>query len=175
MEILFPLFEFCKKGIDMTNLEKKIKDCLEPIIKKTDVELYDVIYEKEGKNNYLRIFIDSKDGIDINKCEEVNNAITNVLDEKDFIKNEYFLEVSSAGIEKRLREEVHFNDNIGNNIEVHTFKPIDKQRVLIGTLLENNANYIIIENGEKVIIEKSNISNAKTIYDWDKELKGKEK
>ena len=156
----------------MTNLEKKIKDCLEPIINNLNVKLYDVIYEKEGKNNYLRIFIDSEDGIDINKCEEVNNSITDILDEKDFIKTEYFLEVSSTGIEKRLREETHYNENIGNNIEVHVFRPINKEKIFIGKLVSNVEDKIVIEiNNENLEIEKSNISNAKTVYDWDKDLK----
>ena len=156
----------------MTNLEKKIKDCIEPIINSLNISLYDVIFEKEGQNNFLRIFIDSEDGIDINKCEIVNNSITDILDEKDFIKNEYFLEVSSTGIEKRIREEVHFNNNIGNTIEVHIYKPIEKNKILIGKLESNSEDKIVLlQNDEKIEIEKSNISTAKTVYDWDNELK----
>lgn len=160
----------------MTNIEKRIKECIEPIINSLNIELYDVIYEKEGQNNYLRIFIDSEKGIDINKCEEVNNAITDILDEKDFIKTEYFLEVSSTGIEKRLREEKHFNDNIGNNIEIHTYKPINKLKTIVGILESNCEDKIVLSiQDEKIEIDKTNISNAKTVYDWDKDLKERNK
>ena len=70
----------------MTKVEKDVKEIIEKIINDIGYELYDVIYEKEGKDNYLRIFIDKEDGIDLNDCEAVNNAINDILDEKDPIK-----------------------------------------------------------------------------------------
>ena len=81
----------------MTSLEKRVKDLIEPIINKLNYDLYDVIYTKEGKDYYLKIFIDSNYGISLNDCEKVNNAITDILDEKDYIKQQYFLEISSEG------------------------------------------------------------------------------
>lgn len=129
----------------MTAIETKIKNCINPIISNLGYQLYDVIYEKEGRENYLRIFIDKADGISLNDCENVNNSITDILDEKDFIKSAYMLEVSSTGIEKRIREDEHLNQNIGNKIEVHTFKAIEKQKSLIGTLKEYNENSITLE------------------------------
>ena len=73
----------------MTSLEKKIFEELEPIINGLNISLYDVIYEKEGKDFYLRIFIEKDGGVDISDCENVNNAINDILDEKDFIKGHY--------------------------------------------------------------------------------------
>lgn len=129
----------------MTAIETKIKKCIEPIINNLGYNIYDIIYEKEGKENYLRIFIDKAEGISLNDCENVNNSITDILDEKDFIKSAYMLEVSSTGIEKRIREDEHLEQNIGNKIEVHTFKAIEKQKSLIGILKEYNENSITIE------------------------------
>lgn len=153
----------------MTAIEIKIKKCIEPIINNLGYQLYDVIYEKEGKENYLRIFIDKKEGIiSLNDCENVNNSITDLLDEKDFIKSAYMLEVSSTGIEKRIREDEHLEQNIGNKIEVHTFKAIEKQKILIGILKEYNENSIKLEQESKIIeIEKSNITKMKTVYNWE--------
>lgn len=153
----------------MTAIETKIKKCIEPIINNLGYQLYDVIYEKEGKENYLRIFIDKKEGIiSLNDCENVNNSITDLLDEKDFIKSAYMLEVSSTGIEKRIREDEHLEQNIGNKIEVHTFKAIEKQKILIGILKEYNENSIKLEQESKIIeIEKSNITKMKTVYNWE--------
>lgn len=153
----------------MTAIETKIKKCIEPIINNLGYQLYDVIYEKEGKENYLRIFIDKKEGIiSLNDCENVNNSITDLLDEKDFIKSAYMLEVSSTGIEKRIREDEHLEQNIGNKIEVHTFKAIEKQKSLIGILKEYNENNIKLEQESKIIeIEKGNITKMKTVYNWE--------
>ena len=78
--------------------------------------------EVEGKDYYLRIVIDKPEGIDINDCETVNNAINDILDEADYIKEQYFLEVSSPGLERVLRKDKHLKQNIGNNIEVKLFK-----------------------------------------------------
>ena len=79
----------------MSSIEKNVEALVKPIIEDLGYELYDVEYVKEGKNYFLRIFIDKEDGIDLNDCEKVNDAINDKLDEKDYIKEQYFLEVSS--------------------------------------------------------------------------------
>lgn len=157
----------------MTNIENKVCDCIKPIIEELGYELYDVIYEKEGQDNYLRIIIDKEDGISINDCESVNNAITDVLDEKDFIKNAYILEVSSPGIERRLRSDEHIKQNIGSKIEVHTYKNIEelKSKTIIGILKGFDDETIELEITvdrliKKIKIGKNNISKMTTVYDW---------
>ncbi len=149
------------------NIESKVEELLKPIIINLGYDLYDVIYEKEGKDYYLRIFIDKPEGIDINDCEKVNNEINDILDEADYIKEQYFLEVSSPGIERTLRKEKHFLSQIGNEIRIKLFKPIDKQKELIGILTEYNKEEITIKVDEKTIkINSKDIANAKTIFNW---------
>lgn len=152
----------------MTSLEKKVKDLIEPIIKSLNYELYDVIYVKEGKDYYLKIFIDSNSGISLDDCEKVNNAITDILDEKDYIKQQYFLEVSSAGLERVLREDKHFNDNIGKLIEVKLYKNLkNNKKNLIGILKDFDDENITIEvEKEDIKISRKEISNIKTVYEW---------
>ncbi len=151
----------------MTSLENKISNCIKPVIEDLGYELYDVIYEKEGKDNYLKIFIDKDEGISLNDCENVNNSITDLLDEKDFIKSAYFLEVSSTGIEKRLRNDEHLEKSKGDKIEVHLYKMQDKQKILIGILKDFDDNGITLDiDNKETIIERNNISNMKTVYDW---------
>jgi ribosome maturation factor RimP len=88
-------------------------------LKKRGYHLYDVIYEKEDGDNYLRVLIRKKDGpIDFDDCEKVNNLINDILDEKDFISDEYYLEVSSEGIEKRLRTVEHLEESIGEKVKI---------------------------------------------------------
>ena len=80
----------------MINIENKIEKLITGPIENLGYELYDVEYVKEGKDYFLRIYIDSKSGISIDDCERVNNEITDLLDEADYIKDQYFLEVSST-------------------------------------------------------------------------------
>ena len=150
-----------------SNIEGKVTELLEPIINKLGYELYDVYYVKEAKDYFLRIMIDKPDGIDINDCEKVTNAINDPLDEADLIKEQYFLEVSSSGLERVLRKEKHFQSQIGNEVVLKLYKPLEKQKEIQGILEEYNDNNIIIKQGEnKIIIEKSNVSVAKTVFEF---------
>lgn len=151
----------------MTSLEKKIFEELEPIINGLNISLYDVIYEKEGKDFYLRIFIEKEGGVDISDCENVNNAINDILDEKDFIKGHYHLEVSSAGLEKTLRLDKHFENNIGNKIQISLYKPINNSKNVIGILKDYDDEKVIVESDEIIEINKNDISLIKTVFDWD--------
>ena len=152
----------------MANIEEKTESLIEPIITSLGYSLYDVIYEKEAKDYYLRVFIDSPKGIDLNDCEKVNDAITDKLDEADYIKDAYFLEVSSCGLERFLRKDKHLQEQIGNEIEVKLYKAIDKQKSLQG-ILKNFDNDKLTLQVEKtnIEIERKNISQAKTVYNWE--------
>ena len=152
----------------MTTTETNVIKSIKPIVEELGYKLYDVIYEKEGKDNYLRIFIDSSKGISLNDCENVNDSITDLLDEKDFIKDAYFLEVSSTGIEKRVRTDEQLTENVGQKIELHLYKAVDKQKEIIGLLKKFDDEKMILEISEnEVEIERKNISLIKTVFDWD--------
>ena len=152
----------------MASIEEKVTNLVEPIIKKIGYELYDVEYAKEGKNYFLRIFIDNEKGIDLNDCEKVNDAITDILDTENYIKDQYFLEISSPGIERVLRKDKHLEKNIGTDINVKLFKKDENgKKEYLGKLKEYNQNEIFIEQEEKEIkIERKNISQIKTVYNW---------
>ena len=150
-----------------SNIETKVQNLLEDIINNLGYELYDVVYEKEGKDYYLRIFIDKDEGISINDCETVNNAINDVLDEEDLIKEQYFLEVSSPGIERTLRKEKHFIKQLGNEISIKLYKPIDKQKEIRGILEEYNNDEITINvNNKSLKVNLKDIAIAKTIFNF---------
>ena len=88
----------------MANIEERVEILLKPIIEDLGYDLYDVEYSKEGKDYFLRIFIDKSSGIDLNDCEKVSNIINDKLDEKDYIKEKYFLEVSSPRNRKSFKK-----------------------------------------------------------------------
>lgn len=149
----------------MANIENKVEDLVTPKIEKLGYEVYDVEYVKEGKNYFLRIYIDNPKGIDLNDCEKVNNEIMDLLDEADYIKEQYFLEISSPGIEKILRKDKHLKNNIGTEINIKLFKKDENgKKEYHGILKDFNEDYIIIDN---INIERKNIAQIKTIYNWD--------
>lgn len=149
------------------SIETKVQNLLTPIIENLGYELYDVLYVKEGKDYYLRVVIDKSSGIDLNDCEKVNNEINDILDEADYIKDQYFLEVSSPGIERLLRKKEHFEKQIGNKISVKLFKGIDKQKEIVGVLESYDKDKIVIKQEDKNInVELKNIAIAKTVFDW---------
>lgn len=162
----------------MTKIEKAIKEAIEPIINGLNYKLYDVIYEKEAGENYLRIFIDNDSTISINDCEIVNNAITDLLDEKDFIKNQYVLEVSSPGLERRIRNDEQLNSCIGEKVDAKLFKKIQyvnkniadntiNTKEVIGRLksFDDKNVYILINDKDVVQVEKENIAKMNTVFD----------
>lgn len=149
------------------NIESKVQTLLEPIISRLQYELYDVQYGKEGKDYYLRITIDKPDGINIEDCEKVNRAIDAVLDEADFIKESYFLEVSSPGIERILRKPSHFEKQIGNKINVKLFKGLDGKKEWIGILKSYDKESLELEvEDNNISIDTKNIAMAKKVADF---------
>ena len=151
----------------MANIEKKIEDLLKETIEKIGYELYDVKYEKEGKDYYLRIFIDKENGIDLNDCEKVSQEINEILDKADYIKEQYFLEVSSPGIERILRKDKHLEKNIGKEVEIKQFKKDEQgKKEYQGILKKFDKDFIYIENNEEKKIDRKNIAQIKTIYHY---------
>lgn len=154
----------------MANIEEKVEQLIKTRVEELGYQLYDVQYVKEGQNYFLRIFIEKENGdIDLNDCEKVNDGINEVLDSADYIKDQYFLEVSSTGIEKVLRKDRHLESNIGNKIEVKLFKPINKQKEFVGNLKSFNENEIILslDNQTEIKINRKEISLIKTFFDWN--------
>lgn len=153
----------------MANIEERVEKLLQKPIEDLGYELYDVQYVKEGQNYFLRIFIEKENGsIDLNDCEKVNDGINNILDTADYIKEQYFLEVSSTGVEKILRKDKHLADNIGAEVEVKLFKPMNKQKEFIGILEGYNENEITLKlENEEIIIARKDISVIKTVFNWE--------
>ncbi len=150
----------------MANIEEKIESLTSKPINDLGYELYDVEYVKEGKDFFLRIYIDSEKGIDLDVCEKVSNSITEILDKEDYIKEQYFLEVSSPGVERVLRKEKHLKDNIENEVQIKLFKPFEGQKQYKGILKDFNNDYITIFDAEEIKIDRKNISQIKTVFNW---------
>lgn len=152
----------------MANIEEKVEELIKDKIENIGYSLYDVEYAKEGPNYYLRIFIDNEKGIDLDDCEKVSNEINEKLDEADYIKEQYYLEVSSPGIERVLRKDRHLEQNIGKQVEAKLFKKDEKgNKNYTGELKAFDTDTITIETSEEIKIERKNIAQLKTVYNWD--------
>ena len=149
----------------MSKIEEKVEQLVKGPIETLGYSLYDVEYVKEGPNYYLRIYIDSQKGIDLNDCEKVSNQINEILDKEDYIKEQYFLEVSSPGIERILRKDEHLEQNVGKEVEVKLFKKdVNGNKNYKGILEKFNTETITIK--DNIEIERKNIAQIKTIYNW---------
>ena len=101
--------------------EEKTEHLLTPIVEKYGVEIYDVEYVKEGKDYYLRVYIDKAAGVNILDCENVSRALSDALDVEDFIPDAYILEVSSPGLGRVLKKDRHMEKSLGEKVELKAY------------------------------------------------------
>ena len=126
-------------------------------------EIYDIIYVKEGAHWFLRIFITSDGGVSLDDCERISRQISAMLDEKDFITANYFLEVSSPGIERVLRHDEHYEEAIGEEVQVRMYSAIENTKEIEGTLTKATQDSIKVND---ISINKKNIAKANVLYDF---------
>lgn len=147
--------------------EEKTETLLSPIVERFGVEVYDVEYVKEGKEYYLRVYIDKQEGVNIQDCENVSRALSDVLDEEDFISDAYILEVSSPGLGRVLKKDKHLEKSLGEAVELKTYKPIDKQKEFAGILKAYDETSVTIEeNGILRRFERTDIATVRLALDF---------
>ena len=148
--------------------EQKTEEILQPIVDANGFELVDVEYVKEGGTWYLRAYIDKPGGITVDDCELVSRAANDILDEKDFIEDSYVFEVSSPGLGRPLKKEKDFARSIGEEVEIRTFRPINRQKEFVGILnaYDKEAVTIELEDGEIMQISRSDIALIRLAFDF---------
>ncbi|WP_102335897.1 ribosome maturation factor RimP [Salimicrobium jeotgali] len=105
-----------------------------PILQDLNAELVDVVFEKEGKNWFLRVFIDKENGIDIEECGIVSEKLSEKLDEEDPVDFAYFLDVSSPGAERPLKKKEDFEKYVGEYVYMKLYEPVEGEKEFEGTL-----------------------------------------
>ena len=116
------------------NTAEKVREIVLPVCQEMELNLWDVTFEKEGADWFLRIFIDKDGGVSIDDCVDLTHAINKPLDEADPIEQAYFLEVSSPGVERDLVRDEHFSAYIGEKIKVKMIRPVEGKREFSGIL-----------------------------------------
>lgn len=150
------------------NYEQKTEEILLPITEEYGFELVDVEYVKEGSTWYLRAYIDKPGGIDINDCEKVSRRLSDLLDEKDYIEDAYILEVSSPGLGRPLKKEKDFKRSMGEEVEIRTYRMIDKQKEFTGVLTRYDADTVTIamEDETEKTFDRSDIALIRLAFDF---------
>lgn len=137
----------------------KTKNYAEEISENLDFELVDVEYLKEHGDFFLRIYIDKPGGINLDDCQKMSERLSEILDEEDFIKDSYYLEVSSPGLDRPLKTDKDLKRNLDRDIEVRLYKALDNKKALVGKLESFNDDEIhIVENEETIKIPREIIS-----------------
>ncbi len=150
------------------NYEIKTEELVMPIIEENNFELVDVEYVKEAGNFYLRVYVDKEGGITINDCELVSRALSDLLDEYDFIPDAYILEVSSPGLGRPLKKEKDFARSIGKEVEIKLYQQINKQKEYRGFLVSYDKESIVLEleDQENIEIPRSNLALIRLAFDF---------
>ncbi len=150
----------------MAKIEEKVESLVKEKIRNIGYELYDVLYVKEGSNKILRIVIDSEKGISLDDCEKVNNEIKEIIDDANPIEEQYFLEISSPGIERLLRKDWQLKKFKGAEVNIKLFKKDENgKKEYTGTLGEITETALQVEVEKKIItIDRKIISQVKTVY-----------
>lgn len=148
--------------------EQKTEEILLPLVASHGFELVDVEYVKEGGNWYLRAYIDKPGGITVDDCEVISRALSDRLDEQDFIDEAYILEVSSPGLGRPLKKEKDYIRSMGELVEVRTYRPIDRQKEFTGVLCAYDDNSVTIEldNENKMRFEKADIALIRLAFEF---------
>lgn len=148
--------------------ESRTEALITPLLLENAFELVDVEYVKEAGNWYLRCYIDKPGGITINDCELVSRALSDMLDEEDFIDDDsYILEVSSPGLGRPLKKEKDFERSIGAQVEVKTYQAIDRQKEFTGTLTAYDKDSFTIEaEGESMTFKRSDVALVRLALDF---------
>ena len=137
--------------------------------------LYDIMYIKEGPKKVLRIFADKDGGIGIDLCEKISRDISSYLNEEDLIKEAYSLEVSSPGVERKLRTEEHFRAVIGKKISVSLYSPVNGQKNFTGTLEVYCDDTVTLKTEkENISFGKDKIADAHLYFDVNEFLRSQD-
>jgi ribosome maturation factor RimP len=149
--------------------EEFLEELLDPIVTEAGYMLYDLTFEKKGKDWVLVIYIDANHPVSLNDCETVSRCVSDYLDEKDPIEQSYYLEVSSPGLDRLIKKEKHYLANVDQRITVNLFAPVNGKKEIMGLLKKYQSDFITILNddGELMELETEKIAKANRVDEID--------
>ena len=148
--------------------EQRTEELITPILERNQFELVDVEYVKEGSEWYLRAYIDKEGGITVNDCTLVAREMNEILDREDYVEGSYIFEVSSPGLGRPLKKEKDYVRAMGKNLEIRTYRAINKEKEFYGILksYDNETVTIETENTEDLTFAKKEIALIRLAFDF---------
>lgn len=144
------------------SVAESIEELVTPVIHENRLELVDVEYKKEGKNWFLRIYIDKEGGVTVDDCTRVSREIEDLIDVEEVVPSSYVLEVSSPGLDRPLKREKDFLRFKGKRAHVTTYTPIHEQKSFKGTIRDFQDDTLFLDiDSQPVEIPKSQIAKAR--------------
>ncbi len=149
------------------SVAETVRRLAEPVAEEMGCWLWDVEFVKEGARRVLRITIDSEEGVGIEDCEKMHRAIDPLLDEADPIEEQYYLEVSSPGLERELKTDEHIYACEGWDVEVRLYAPIEGSKLFRGVLLplEEDEKIRIDANGRVMEFDRKTVAKLMTYFE----------
>ncbi|AOY77278.1 ribosome maturation factor RimP [Clostridium formicaceticum] len=135
------------------SVEKITEELVSPILENENFELVDIEFKKEGPHKYLRVYIDKPEGITLDDCQKVSEQLSEKLDALDPIEENYFLEISSPGLDRPLKKDSDFEKFKGENVEVKLYEAIDNKKIFEGELIGLEDNKIKINTADIGLVE----------------------
>jgi ribosome maturation factor RimP len=146
---------------------------IRPVIEGSGLELVDVAFRRESGRRVLRVVVDRDGGVDVDTIAELAEKVSRRLDVEGFAPGPYALEVSSPGIERSLKRPRDFERRVGDTVKVKTTTPVDGRTNITGELASADGDGIVVAGGDgELRVRYADIASARTVVDWDEELKG---
>jgi ribosome maturation factor RimP len=147
------------------DIEKRTEELVMPILDSGGYMLWDVEYVKEGQDMYLRVYADKEGGININDCVDISRSLETKLDEEDFIKDAYILEVSSPGLTRKLKKERDYLRSIGKRVDVKLYKALDGLKEFEAELKSFDEGVFVFALEDKdITINEKDISSLRLAF-----------
>lgn len=148
--------------------EARTEELIQPIVDRMKFELVDVEYVKEGSVWYLRAYIDKEGGITVNDCEAVAREMNEILDREDYVEGSYTFEVSSPGLGRPLKKEKDYKRSMGKEIEIRTYRAINREKEFRGILKAYDDASVTIETEDETEMkfEKTEIALIRLALDF---------
>ena len=150
------------------SLTSRIADLVRDAVEECGCTLWDVDIVKEGGEKSLVIYIDKPDGISLDDCEMVNDAVDPIIEEADPIKDSYYLEISSPGLERELKTDAHLAAFTGSEVCVKLYAPLDGRKQFNATLggVSEDGGIVLSEGDREYTLERKLIAKISTVADF---------
>jgi ribosome maturation factor RimP len=155
------------KEDQQAQIHRQVEEVAESLVVSEGMELVDLEYRREGRRWMLRLFIDKEGGVTIDDCARISRELGDLLDAKDVIPQAYILEVSSPGLNRRIRKKEDFSRFAGQKVQLWLVSPKDGRRKIVGDLVGVEGEEVVVTAAEgRLSVALTDIAKANLIYEF---------